>query len=160
MVNVMYIKDSVFLDSYIWIIATRLMDNYELIFCLTDVLDLSRFAYFFNQVHKSKFTYLKAHQIVSFIIILDCLVLCSGGTLCQRRRRCAGEERESFETSAKVQTVLQTVLQKRVASYGMNCRPDFLYLKSNHLGAKTSKGREKGARGKSTRQAWESVFWC
>ncbi|XP_023779796.1 fatty acid-binding protein, brain [Cyanistes caeruleus] len=36
------------------------MDNDQLIFCLTDVLDFSSFAYFFNQVHKSKFTYMKA----------------------------------------------------------------------------------------------------
>lgn len=86
------------------------MDNDQLIFCLTDVLDLSRFAYFFNQVHKSKFAYLKT---VSFIIIfLGCLVLCSGGRLCQRRRTCTGDEKEGFETSAEVQTVLQTALQK------------------------------------------------
>lgn len=119
------------------------MDNDQLIFCLTDVLDLPRFTYFFNQVNKSKFTYLKAHQTVSFIILLDCLVLCSGGRLHQSRRRCAGEEKEGFETCAKVQTVLQTVLQKRVPSNGMSCRSDFLYLKSNHLGAKTSMQERK-----------------
>lgn len=123
------------------------MDNDQLIFCLTHVLDLSRFAYFFNQVHKSKFTYLKARQTVSFIIFLGCLALCSGGRLRQRRRRCAGEERGGFETSAKV----QTVLQKRVASYGMTCRPDFLHLKSNPSRGQNIHAREKRGGEKSIR---------
>lgn len=128
------------------------MDNDQLIFCLTDVLDLSRFAYFFNQVHKSKFTYVDARQTVSFIIFLGCLVLCTEGRLHQRGKRCAGEEREGFETSAEVQTVLQTALQKRVASYGKSCRPDFLHLKSNNLGAKTSMQEWKVERWKVPRQ--------
>lgn len=43
--------------------------------------------------------------------------------------------------------LLQTVLQKRVASYGMSWRPNFLHLKSNLLGAKTSMQERKGGRG-------------
>lgn len=109
-------------------------------------------------MHKSKFTYLKT---VSFIIIfLGCLVLCSGGRLCQRRRTCTGDEKEGFETSAEAQTVLQTALQKWVASYGMSCRPDFLHLKRNHLGAKTSMQERKGGGRKSIKCVLMLMSFC